>query len=112
MPAKTTEFETNLLEHILNNVALANVGDAAGLPAGTAGNLYISLHTADPGVNGDQTTSEIGYTNYARIPIARNNAAKKWTVTTGSATNAILLEFAACGVTGGTATYAGIGTAA
>ena len=55
----TNAFETDLLKLIFQNVALANVGDASGLqPSSTAGSLYISLHTGDPGETGDQTTSE------------------------------------------------------
>ncbi len=30
-------------------------------------NLYVSLHTGDPGEAGDQTTSEAAYTSYARV---------------------------------------------
>lgn len=48
MPAANT-FKTALTNHILNNAAVANVGDASGLqPSATAGSLYIALHTADP----------------------------------------------------------------
>ena len=47
-------FETALLNNILKNAAIANVGDATGLPgSATAGILYVALHTADPGEAGD-----------------------------------------------------------
>lgn len=109
MAAKTTEAANAALEHILNNAAWANIGDAAGLPAGTAGSLWVSLHTADPGVAGDQTTSEIAYTGYGRVAVARDGT--KWTVAAGAATNAAIIAFGACAAGSGTATYAGIGTA-
>lgn len=65
-------FETSLLDHIFNNAAVANIGDAGGLqPSATAGSLYLSLHTGDPGEAGDQTTNETAYTNYARVAVVR-----------------------------------------
>ena len=109
----SNEAENALLEHVLNNVAWANIGDAGGLPVSvTNGNLYLSLHTADPGEAGDQTTSECTYTSYARLAIARNPSSKKWTVSGGAATNAELLQWVRA--TGGseTASYFGVGTAA
>lgn len=111
MAAITTEAGAALLNHVLNNVAWANIGDASGLPAGTAGSLYVSLHTADPGAGGDQTTSECSYTGYARIPVARNNGSPKWTVSGLSASNAEAITFGESSTGPQTATYVGIGTA-
>lgn len=108
----TNTFETDLLELILNNVDLANLGDATGLRGSTtAGSLYISLHTADPGESGNQTTSECAYTSYARVAVTRSTVSKQWTVTSGSATNANQVQFPKA--TGGseTATHFGIGYA-
>lgn len=103
-------FETELLELIFNNSAIANIGDAGGLqPSATAGNLYVSLHTGDPGEAGDQTTNETAYTNYARVAVARSGAG--WTVTGNTATNAALVQFPQCGASGATLTYVGVGTA-
>ncbi len=60
-------LETSLLGLLITNAAAANIGDAGGLqPSVAAGVFWISLHTADPGEAGDQTTSETAYTNYAR----------------------------------------------
>ena len=59
----SNSFETSLLQHILQNADIANIGDATGLRGSTtAGNLYIALHTADPGEAGNQGTSEANYT--------------------------------------------------
>lgn len=75
-----------------------------------ATNLYLSLHTADPGVGNDQTTNETAYTNYVRIAVARTTGG--WDVPSAGATaNAALAQFAQCGVTGATLTHVAIGTA-
>jgi hypothetical protein len=95
---------------IFNNTAAALIGDASGLqPSATAGSLYVSLHTADPGEAGTQTTNECAYTSYARVAVARSGAG--WTVSGNAVTNAALVQFPQC--TGGseTATYFAIGTA-
>jgi len=74
-----------------------------------ATNLYLSLHTADPGVGGAQTTNETSYTNYARIAIARTTGG--WDAPSGGATaNAALAQFAQCGASGATLTHVAIGT--
>ena len=73
-----------------------------------AGNLYVSLHTADPDEAGDQTTNETAYTNYARVAVART--AGGWTVASNTVSNAALVQFPQCGVTGATLTHFGVGT--
>jgi hypothetical protein len=104
-------FETELLDLIFNNAAIANIGDVGGLqPSATAGSLYVSLHSADPGEAGTQTTSEVAYTNYDRVAVVRT--AGGWTVSGNTASNTALIQFPQCGVTGATATYVGIGTVA
>lgn len=105
-------FETALLSLILQNANIANIGDATGLRGSSvAGVLYISLHTADPGEAGSQTTSEANYTSYARVSVARNNT--EWTVS-GTAptlgTNANAITFPAATGGSSTATHFGIGT--
>lgn len=105
----TNAFETALLELIFKNTDVANVGDAGGLQnSATAGSFYISLHTADPGETGTQTTSESAYTSYARVAVARSGAG--WTVSGNNASNAAAVTFPAC--TGGTSsvTHFGIGS--
>lgn len=103
-------FENDLALLLFNNTALALIGDAAGLqPSAAAGNLYVSLHTGDPGEAGDQTTNECDYTSYARVAVARSGAG--WTVAGDNAANAAAVTFPAC--TGGDvdlATHFGIGT--
>lgn len=104
---KSTITCNNLLKLLFNAVAWANVADNAA--ASPLTNLYVSLHTADPGVGNSQLTNEVAYTNYLRIAIVRT--AVGWTVATNTAINAALAQFAQCGVTGASATHVAIGTA-
>lgn len=108
--SKSNTFENELLLLIFNNTAIALIGDASGLqPSATAGSLYVSLHTGDPGEAGTQTTSECAYTSYARVAVART--AGGWTVTGNAVTNAALIQFPQCTGSSETATHFGIGTA-
>lgn len=105
----TDVFENGILSLIFENANYANVGDAGGLRGSVAaGVFYISLHTADPGEDGNQTTSETAYTNYARVSVARSTAG--WTVAAGVADNDAAVTFAQCGATGSTITNVGLGT--
>jgi hypothetical protein len=78
-----------------------------------ATNLYVSLHTANPGATGNQSTSEATYgggTGYARVAVARTTGG--WTITNETITNTATITFGACvGGTGESETYVGIGTA-
>ena len=108
--SKTNTFENDLLLHLFNNSAITLVGDAAGLlPSAAPGSLYISLHTADPGEAGDQTTSETTYTSYARVAVARSGAG--WTVSGNSVSPAAAINFPACTGSTSTVTHFGVGTA-
>ena len=105
----TNAFETLILQLIFENANAANIGDATGLRgSSTAGSFYISLHTADPGEAGNQTTSEATYTSYARVAVARSTAG--WTVSGNSATNDASISFPACTGGSNTITHFGIGT--
>lgn len=109
--SKSNACETALLELLFKNTNFANVGDATGLRGSTtAGSLYVSLHTADPGEAGDQSTSEIAYTSYARVAVARSGSG--WTVTGNSVSPAANISFPTGTGGSGTATHFGIGTAA
>lgn len=76
--ATADSYAEDLLRHVFLNETLALIGDATGLlPSAIAGNIYISLHTSDPGVHGSQTTNEVtlaAWPSYARQPIARSGA--------------------------------------
>lgn len=104
--SKSNAFENDLLELIFNAVAIPNLAGNAVISPLT--NLYVSLHTADPGEAGDQTTNECAYTSYARVAVARTSGG--WTITGNSVSPAADIAFAEA--TGGTetATHAAIGT--
>jgi hypothetical protein len=106
----SNDLETNVLKLLFTNTNYANVGDATGLRGSTtAGSLYFSLHTADPGEAGDQTTSEVTYTSYARVAVTRGAG---FTVTGNSVSPAATVTFPAGTGGSGTATHFGVGTAA
>lgn len=104
--SKGNTFENDLIKLIFNGTAIANLADNAA--ASPLTDLYLSLHTADPGEAGDQTTNECSYTNYARIAVTRN--AGGWTVSGNQASNTALAQFPQSG-SSQTATHVGIGTA-
>ena len=94
--AKSTTVCNSLLALIFNATAWANIADNAGSSPLT--NLYLALHTADPGVGGSPLTNEATYTGYARVAVARTTGG--WDVPSSGATkNAALVQFAEC--TGG-----------
>lgn len=105
--SKGNTFENDFLKLIFTATAIANIADdAAGSPLT---NLYVSLHTADPGEAGDQTTSETTYTSYARVAVARTSGG--WTVVGNSVSPAANIDFPACTGGSGTITHFGVGTA-
>lgn len=109
--SKSNTFENDLLLLIFNNTNISLVGDATGLRgSAAAGSLYLSLHTADPGEAGDQSTSEIAYTSYARVAVARTTSG--FTVSGNAASLAAAVDFPAGTGGTGTATHVGIGTSA
>jgi hypothetical protein len=103
--AKGTTFDNDLLKLIFNATAIANIADNAATSPLT--NLYVSLHTADPS-SGNQTTSEVTYTSYARVAVARTSGG--WTVSSNSVSPVSNITFPAGTGGSGTATYFGIGT--
>lgn len=111
MGAKGNTFINDLLKLLFNNTAIANIGDVGGLqPSATAGSLYVSLHTADPGAGGNQQTNEAAYTGYARVAVARSSSG--WTVTAQSVSPTSAIQFPPGTAGGETCTFAAIGTAA
>jgi len=105
--SKGNTFENDLLALIFNGDAIANLADDSSLPLT---DLYVSLHTADPGEAGDQTTNEASYSTYARVAVARTSGG--WTVTDNSVSPAANIEFGEGGVADNeTITHFAVGTA-
>jgi hypothetical protein len=105
--SKGDTFENDLLKLIFNATAIANIADNAASSPLT--NLYVSLHTADPGESGSQTTSETTYTSYARVAVARTTGG--WTVTANSVSPVAAITFPAGTGGSGTVTHFAVGTA-
>lgn len=111
MAGKGDTFENDWLGLVLNATPIANLADNAASSPLTS--LYVSLHTSSPGESGNQTSNEISYTGYSRVAVLRNNATPAWSLASGSATNIGAITFGVMTAgTGGTATYAVVGTAA
>jgi hypothetical protein len=108
MPGKSDTFENDLLKLIFNATAIANMADNAA--ASPLANLFVALHTADPGEAGVQNTSEATYTGYARVQVART--AGGWVVTGNSVSPAAAISFPACTAGTNTITHWSVGVAA
>lgn len=85
---------------VLNQVF---VGTALPWDANT--NLWIALHTADPGEAGSAITSEATYGGYARVVLTR---ATDFTVSGNQVSNANLEQFVQCSSGSNTITHASI----
>lgn len=104
--AKSAVMSNSLLLLIFNATLFANV--AINATSSPITNIFAALHTADPGTAGDQTTSEITYTSYARVSVARTSGG--WTVTTNSVSPVAAITFPAGTGGSGTATFFSLGT--
>jgi hypothetical protein len=105
----TNGTEANFLKLLFNATNWANVADNTA--TSPLANLFVSLHNADPGEAGSQTTNETAYTNYARVSVARTSGG--WTISGTDPTivvNAGTITFPACGASGDTITHWGIGS--
>jgi hypothetical protein len=102
----SNNVETSILQLWFNGLAWPGMAFN-----GSIGQLYVSLHNADPTASGSQDSFETAYTNYARVSVAR--VAGQWLVRGNSpaiVTNANPITFPQCGGYGDTLTYWGIGT--
>ena len=105
---KGNTFSNDLLKLIFNATAIANIADNASSSPLT--NLFVALHTADPGAAGSQLTSEAAYTSYGRATVARTTGG--WTAASSQSTSPVAnIDFVAA--TGGseTETYFSVGVA-
>ena len=98
--SKGNTTENDILEYVFKATAFS---------WNAIGNLYLSLHTADPGEAGSQTTSEATYTSYDRVAVVRSGSG--WTVSGNTASNAALVQFPQATGGSNTITYVAVGTA-
>lgn len=96
--SKGNTFENDLLKLIFNATGIANL--ASNASASPLTNLYVSLHTSDPGETGNQSSNETTYGSYARVAVARSAAG--WTVSDNQVVPFANIDFATA--TSGTAT--------
>lgn len=111
MAGFTDAFENEFLDLLLRADGIANIADnTVTSPQAT---WYHSLHTADPLINeatATQTTSEIGYTSYARASVPRSTGTTAWgAASNGSSSPGANIDFVAGTGGSGTATHFGIG---
>ncbi len=107
--SKSNAFENAFLLLVFNNTNIALVGDATGLRgSSTAGSLFLSLHTADPGEAGSQTSNETTYGSYARVGVTRSSSG--FTVSGNTVTLTANVDFPTCASGTATITHFGIGT--
>lgn len=103
--SKGNTAENDVINLIFNATLASHLGTLSG--TGNA-NLYISLHTGDPGEGGNQQTSECAFGSYARQAVARSGAG--WTVSGNAAENAATISFPECSSGSETVTHVAIGT--
>lgn len=103
--SKSNTMENDMLKLFFNATAIAAVADNAASSPIT--NVHASLHTADPGETGDQSTSEATYTSYGRVAVARTSGG--WTVTANSVSPVSAISFPAGTGGSGTVTHFGVG---
>lgn len=94
--------ENSILDLIFRATAWANMADNAASSPQT--NIGVGLHTGDPGDGGDATTSEITYTSYTRVNVARSTGFSA--ASGGSTSPAASIDFPAGTGGSGTATHA------
>jgi hypothetical protein len=93
--------ESAILKLVFNATAWANYADNAAVSPQT--NVGVALHTADPGDGGNASTSEVAYTSYTRINVARTTGG--FTETAGSISPVAAMTFPAGTGGAGTATH-------
>ena len=105
---KGNSLSAGYLALLFNATTLPNI--AINATSAPLTNLYVSLHTANPGAAGTQSSSEAAYVGYARVPVVRSSAG--WTLSGETIFPVSPIVFPTS--TGGTETetYFGIGSAA
>jgi len=105
--SKGNTYENDWMKLFFQGTAIANLAQNAA--TGPLTNLFFSLHTADPGEAGTQTTSEVSYGGYARVAKART--ATGFGITNNVASPIGLVTFAQRTNTGtATVTFFGVGS--
>lgn len=104
--SKGNTFENELVALIFNATAIANIADNASV--GPLTNLYVGLHTSDPGETGTQGTNECAYGSYARQTVARTSGG--WSVSANQVTPVANIDFPEATSGTETVTHFSVGT--
>lgn len=86
---KGNTYSADFLKLTFQAVAIANMADNAASSPFT--NIYVGLHTADPGAGGSQTTSEAAYPSYARVAVARTTGG--WSISSQTISPVAAISF-------------------
>lgn len=105
--AKSSAFDNQLLLLTFNATAIA--GLAMNTTTSALTSLFVALHTADPTAAGTQSSNEIAYTGYARVPVVRSGSG--WVVTGASVSPAANISFPPGTGGSGTASFWSVGAA-
>ena len=93
--------ETAILKLVFQAVAWGNYADNAASSPET--NIVVALHTADPTDSGTLSSSEVTYTSYARVNVARTTGG--WSESSGSVSPVANIDFPAGTGGSGTVTH-------
>ena len=108
--SKSNAFEVDHLKLVFTGESIPGIADNASISPLT--NLYIALHSSDPGEGGDQSTNEISYPGYARVAVPRTTSGWNVSESASSVSPRNIIEFGEVSdVSNGIATFASIGTA-
>jgi hypothetical protein len=107
MAGMGSTFAGDFLALILQAATIANV--AINATSSPITSTFLSLHTASP-ASGNQSTSEAGYTSYARQALTRSGSTG-WTISSNVATLTSTTNFpASTGSPSETETFIGLGS--
>lgn len=98
-------LEEAILRLLFRAEAISSIANNASIDP--AVELFLSLHTGDPGEGGTQETSETDYDSYQRVPVIRSSAG--WTINQNEISNAATVTFPTCSGGSSTLTHWGIG---
>lgn len=90
--------------------AVAIPGIATNATSAPIANIYIALHTADPGQAGTEATNEVAYTGYARVAVVRSSSG--WVLTGNTINPAATINWPTGTGGSGTAAFWSTGVAA
>lgn len=106
--SKSRTLANDLLKLLYNATAIANVADNAATAPLT--NVQAALHSAWPAETDLQNASEISYTGYARVAVARSSGG--FTVTNDQVSPAAVIAFGQCTAGSATALFFSFGEGA